>query len=163
MAPKPVVPAAPMPATSVARMPVASMAPMPKVSMAIVPLLLVPVVLALTVKVAEVEPPLFATQAPGWQQPDGTTPSERVGRRNRVAADMFTKDKLKTIFLVAVGDLTVERGVAPQLWTAHPWGPSQNIPIRASKGMTCPDHGEIGFGRGRGFTPVVFPTPLLLV
>jgi len=34
-------------------------------------------------------------------------------------------------------------GVAPQLWTAHPRGPSQNIPIRASKGMTCPDLGEI--------------------
>jgi len=44
---------------------------------------------------------------------------------------------------VAVGVLTVGRGVAPQLWTAHPWGPSQNIPIRASKGMTCPDLGEI--------------------
>jgi len=36
---------------------------------------------------------------------------------------------------VAVGGLTVGRGVAPQLWTAHPRGPSQNIPIRASKGM----------------------------
>jgi len=64
---------------------------------------------------------------------------------------------------VAVGGLTVGRGVAPQLWTAHPRGPSQNIPIRASKGMICPDLGEIGFGRGRGFSPVVFPTPLLLV
>jgi len=64
---------------------------------------------------------------------------------------------------VAVGGLTVGRGVAPQLWTAHPRGPSQNIPIQASKGMICPDLGEIGFGRGRGFSPVVFPAPLLLV
>ena len=64
---------------------------------------------------------------------------------------------------VTVGGLTVGRGVASQLWTAHPRGPSQNIPIRASKGMICPDLGEIGFGRGRGFSPVVFPTPLLLV
>jgi len=64
---------------------------------------------------------------------------------------------------VAVGGLTVGRGVAPQLCTAHPRGPSQHIPIRASKGMICPDLGEIGFGRGRGFSPVVFPTPLLLV
>jgi len=29
--------------------------------------------------------------------------------------------------------------------------------------MICPDLGQIGFGRGRGFSPVVFPTPLLLV
>jgi len=57
----------------------------------------------------------------------------------------------------------VGRGVAPQLWPAHPWRPSQNITIRASKGMTCPDLGEIGFGRRRGFSPVVFPAPLLLV
>ena len=53
--------------------------------------------------------------------------------------------------------------MAPQLCTAHPRGPSQNIPIRASKGMTCPDLGEIGFGRGRAFSQVVFPAPLLLV
>jgi len=65
--------------------------------------------------------------------------------------------------IVAVGGLTVGRGVAPQLCTAHPREPSQNIPIRASKGMICPDLGEIGFGRGRGFSPVDFPTPLLLV
>jgi len=64
---------------------------------------------------------------------------------------------------VAVGGPTVGRGVAPQLWTAHPRGPSQNIPIRASKGMTCPDLGEVGFGRGRAFSPVVFPAPLLLI
>jgi len=57
----------------------------------------------------------------------------------------------------------VGRVVAPQLWTAHPRGPPQNIPIRARKGMTCPDLGEIGFGRGRGFSQVVFPAPLLLV
>jgi len=37
--------------------------------------------------------------APGWRQPDGTTSSERVGRRNRVAADMFTKEYLKIFFL----------------------------------------------------------------
>jgi len=40
-----------------------------------------------------------------------------------------------------------------------PGGPSQNIPIRASKGVTCPDLGEIGFGRGRGFSPVVSLPP----
>jgi len=28
--------------------------------------------------------------------------------------------------------------------------------------MICPDLGEIGLGRGRGFSPVVFPAPLLL-
>ena len=55
------------------------------------------------------------------------------------------------------------KGRGPSAWTAHPRGPSQNIPIRASKGMTCPDLGEIGFGRGRGFSQVVFPAPLLLV
>jgi len=64
---------------------------------------------------------------------------------------------------LAVGGLTVGRGVAPQLCTAHPRGPSPNIPIQASKGMICPDLGEIGFGRERGFSPVVFPTLLLLV
>jgi len=64
---------------------------------------------------------------------------------------------------LAVGGPPIGRGAAPQLWTAHPRRPSQNIPIWANKGMTCPDLGEIGFGRGRGFSPVVFPTPLLLV
>jgi len=64
---------------------------------------------------------------------------------------------------VAVGGSAVGRGVAPQLWTAHPRGHPQNIPIRASKGMTCPNLREIGSGRGRGFSLVVFPTPLLLV
>ena len=52
--------------------------------------------------------------APGWRQTDGTTPSERVGRRNRVAADMFTKYELKTFFLeelrVTLG-LTARQGV----------------------------------------------------
>jgi len=52
--------------------------------------------------------------APGWRQTDGTTPSERVGRRNRVAADMFTKYELKTFFLeelrVTLG-LTALQGV----------------------------------------------------
>jgi len=64
---------------------------------------------------------------------------------------------------VAVGGPTAGRGAAPQLWTAHPRGRPQNIPIRASKGMTCPNLREIGSGRGRGFSLVVFPTPLLLV
>jgi len=53
--------------------------------------------------------------------------------------------------------------VAPQPWTAHPRGHPQNIPIRASKGVTCPSLKEIGSGRGRGISLVVFPTPLLLV
>jgi len=64
---------------------------------------------------------------------------------------------------VAVGGSAVGRGVAPQLCTAHPRGPPQDIPIRASTGMNCPDLGEIGFGRGGGFSSVVFPPPLLLV
>jgi len=64
---------------------------------------------------------------------------------------------------VAVGGPTVGRGVAPQLWTAHPRGPPQNIPIRASNGMTCPHLRDIGIGPGRGLSPVIFPTPLLLV
>jgi len=64
---------------------------------------------------------------------------------------------------VAVRSPTVGRGLAPQLWTAHPLGLSHNIPIRASKGMACLDLGEIGFGLGWGFFPVVFPTPLLLL
>jgi len=71
--------------------------------------------------------------------------------------------RVRKMPFVAVGGAPVGRGVAPQLWTAHPRGPFQNIPIRASKGMTCPDLGEIGFGRGRGFYQVVFPAPLLLV
>ena len=54
-------------------------------------------------------------------------------------------------------------GAARQLGTAHPRGRPQSIPIRASKGMTCPNLGEIGSGRGRGFSLVVFPNPLLLV
>jgi len=67
------------------------------------------------------------------------------------------------MLVVAVGGPTAGRGAAPQLWTAHPRGRPQNIPIRASKGMTCPNLREIGSGRGRGFSLVVFPTPLLLV
>jgi len=54
-------------------------------------------------------------------------------------------------------------GAAPQMWTAHPRGHPQNIPIRACKGMTCPNLRQIGSGRGRGFSLVVFPAPLLLV
>jgi len=63
---------------------------------------------------------------------------------------------------VAVGGPTAGRGAAPQLWTA-PSGRPQDIPIRASKVMTCPNLREIGSGRGRGFSLVVFPNPLLLV
>ena len=62
-----------------------------------------------------------------------------------------------------LGGSAAGKGAAPQLWTAHPRGHPQNIPIRASKGMTCPNLREIGSGRGRGFSLVVFPTPLLLV
>jgi len=62
-----------------------------------------------------------------------------------------------------LGGSAAGRGAAPQLWTAHPRAHPQNIPIRASKGMTCPNLREIGSGRGRGFSLVVFPTPLLLV
>jgi len=82
--------------------------------------------------------------------------SEEVTRRRRIESKGCTGG-------MAVGGPTVEMGVAPQLWTAHPRGPSRNIPIRASKGMACPDLEEIGFGRGRGFSPKVFPAPLQLV
>jgi len=61
------------------------------------------------------------------------------------------------------GGSAAGRGAAPQLCTAHPRGHPQNIPIRAGKGMTCPNLREIGSGRGWGFSLVVFPTPLLLV
>jgi len=61
------------------------------------------------------------------------------------------------------GGSAAGRGAAPQLWTAHPRGHPHNIPIRASKGMTCPNLRVIGSGRGRGFSLVVFPTALLLV
>jgi len=57
----------------------------------------------------------------------------------------------------------IGRGVAPQLWTAHPRGSPQNILIRASTGMTRPNLLEVGSGRGWDFSPVGFPTPLLLV
>jgi len=49
------------------------------------------------------------------------------------------------------------------MWTAHPQGRPQKIPILASRGMTCPNLREIGSGRGWGFSLVVFPTALLLV
>ena len=54
------------------------------------------------------------------------------------------------------------KGLGPSAVDSTPPGAvPKNIPIRASKGMTCPDLGEIGFGRGRGFSPVVFPAPYL--
>jgi len=55
------------------------------------------------------------------------------------------------------------KGRGPSAVDSTPSGRPQNIPIRASKGMTCPNLREIGSGRGRGFSLVVFPTPLLLV
>jgi len=61
------------------------------------------------------------------------------------------------------GGSALRRGAAPQLWTEHPRGHPQNISIRASEGMTRPNLRRIGSGRGRGFSPVVFPTPLVLV
>jgi len=55
------------------------------------------------------------------------------------------------------------KGRGPSAVDSIPSGRPQNIPIRASKGMTCPNLREIGSVRGRGFSLVVFPTPLLLV
>ena len=40
----------------------------------------------------------------------------------------------------------------------HTPGPPQNIPIRASAGMTCPNLRKIGSGGGRGF-PQCFSEP----
>jgi len=81
----------------------------------------------------------------------------------RVGAGHHPTWASRSALFVAVGGSAVGKGVSPQLWTASPRGPSLNTPIRASKGMTCRDLEEIGFGRGRGFSPVVFPTPLRLV
>jgi len=64
---------------------------------------------------------------------------------------------------VAVGGFRGWKGRGPSAVDSTPSGRPQNIPIRASKGMTCPNLREIGSGRGRGFSLVVFPTPLLLV
>jgi len=55
------------------------------------------------------------------------------------------------------------KGRGPSAVDSAPSRRPQNIPIRASEGMTCPNLREIGSGRGRGFSLVVFPTPLLLV
>jgi len=55
------------------------------------------------------------------------------------------------------------KGRGPSAVDSTPSGRPQNIPIRASKGMTCPNLREIGSGRGRGFSLLVFPTPVLLV
>jgi len=65
--------------------------------------------------------------------------------------------------LVAVGRPAAGRGRGPSAVDSTPPGRPQNIPIQASKGLTCPNLREIGSGRGRGFSLVVFPTPLLLV
>jgi len=64
---------------------------------------------------------------------------------------------------VAVGGFRGWKGRGPSAVDNTPSGRPQIIPIRASKGMTCPNLREIGSGRGRGFSLVVFPTPLLLV
>ena len=104
----------------------------------------------------------------------GTTAAEKVlseaveasGRAEAVTGDELTQPEEGVAgdgCIVAVGGPTVGRGVVPLLWTAHPRAPSQNIRIQASTGMTCPDLWEIGFGRGRNFSPVDSPAPLLLV
>jgi len=43
-----------------------------------------------------------------------------------------------------------------------PGATAEYPPIRASAGVTCPGHGEIGSSGDQGFSTVVFPTPLLL-
>ena len=88
----------------------------------------------------------------------GRTPPTR-GRR-RTGGDAASRDEGA---VWRSGGSGAGRGATPQLWTAHPRGRPQNIPIRASKGMTCPNLREIGSGRGWGFSLVVFPTSLLLV
>ena len=49
--------------------------------------------------------------------------------------------------------------------TCGQWSPYAQVtaPCRRIVGIPTPDLGQIGFGRGRGFSPVVFPAPLLLV
>ena len=94
----------------------------------------------------------------------GTRPGGRAGTPSPgVVAGRAGTPRHATRGLCGGRGSPVGRSVAPQLWPAHLRRPSQNITIRASKGMTCPDLGEIGFGRGRGFSQVVFPAPLLLV
>jgi len=65
--------------------------------------------------------------------------------------------------VVAVGRFQGWKGRNPSAVDSTPPEAPQNIPIRASKGMTCPNHREIGSGRWWGFSLVVFPTPLLHV
>ena len=91
---------------------------------------------------------------PGGRVGPSSSGSSRDGQRHHVRRQGGC---------VAAGGPALGRGVAHQLWTAHPRGPPQNIPIRASTGMSCPNLREIGSRRGRGVSPVVFPTPLLLV
>ena len=55
------------------------------------------------------------------------------------------------------------KGRGPSAVDSTPSGRPQNIPIRASKKMTCPNLRELGAGQGRGVSLVVFRTPLLLV
>ena len=69
----------------------------------------------------------------------------------------------ETTGCVAVGGFRGWKGRGPSAVDSTPPGRPQTIPIRASKGMTCPNLREIGSGRGRGFSLGVFPTPLLLV
>jgi len=54
--------------------------------------------------------------------------------------------------IVAVKGSAVGSGVDPELWTAHPGGPPQNISIWATTEMTCPNLREIVSGRGWGFS-----------
>ena len=79
------------------------------------------------------------------------------------AGRLAGRDKQAAGLAVAVGGFRGWKGRGPSAVDSTPPGRPQNIPIRASKGMTCPNLTEIGSGRGRGFSLVVFPTPLLLV
>ena len=81
-------------------------------------------------------------------------------------ADPMTKELGKTKHDQHCGGRGVPRLEGARLLSCGqhtPRGHPQNIPIRASKGMTRPNLREIGSARGRGSSLVVFPTPLLLV
>jgi len=107
--------------------------------------------------------PLGRGSGGGWLWPapcQGAGPDPPPRGRRGTGGDAASRDEGA---VWRSGGSAAGRGAAPQLWTAHPRGHPQNIPIRASKGMTCSNLREIGPGRGRGFSLVVFPTPLLLV